>query len=202
MEIKKITRKLIGALEIVAVLLFIVFEKSIWTFAVKVLNFIKTLKVFAVINEKLGGLDKLVIMLIFMGLFIMSKTLSLTAVYLIGTGSVFLGIFAYMCTFPVGAAMLFLLETQKETLKEYKWFFWSYTKVELLLKKLKESGPYVRVQAMTLEYRIWLDNKKATALHIKNNKQMYTTKLIKRYKAVSKLVRTKWNVWLLSKRID
>lgn len=185
-------RKLIGFFEITAIVLFIIFEKSIWTFAMKTFKFIKSLAVFEALNNKLNVLDKYVILLVFCGIFLLSKTLSFIAVYLLGSGEIVWGIVAYMSTFPVGAMSIWLLEMQKDKLNEFPWFMWCYTKVEYLIAKLKDSAPYKRVKILTAEYKEWIEVKKAKMLHIKNNRKDYSVKLMKRYKALSRLWRMRF----------
>lgn len=188
----KYITKLISFFEITAILLFIVFEKSVWSVALWAFNYIKKLEVFNKVNDLLAPVGEKVILTIFGIIFLLSKFMSLAAVTLIGNGYFLSGILVYLLTFPVGAISIWLLEMQKDKLMSFTWFKWSYEMLMSLLDKLKQSAPYQRVRLLTADIKLYLVDYKANLLDIRNNRKAYTVKLKKKYKAVSRLLKRKY----------
>lgn len=197
----KFYKRLLNVLEIFLIILFIIFEKSIWFITQPIVKYLRSLGVLQKLREKLDKIDRLYIMLIFCSFFGISEYLGLLSLKLIATAELKLGILIYALKIPLGVFSFWFLEVQKEKLISYAWFNKIYSLICYLLEKLKTTKPYKIVEQKSQKIKNFFKNYKiefhklisyiknkfiTTTTNINKNKYTYFQKIKSKYNNLKK----------------
>jgi hypothetical protein len=141
----------------VLVAVYIVLEELVWeNIAEPIYRFIHSLAILQKPEEFIRGLDRHVLLAVFLVLFVQVELLGLFALQLIGTGKVVAGTMLYAGKIPVAAFTFWLFRISKEKLMTFGWFKRSYELIMLIIEKIKHSAIHQRIAARLKQVKAWL----------------------------------------------
>jgi hypothetical protein len=141
----------------ILVTVYIVLEELVWeNIAEPIYRFIHSLAILQKPEEFIRGLDRHVLLGVFLVLFVQVELLGLFALQLIGTGKVVAGTMLYAGKIPVAAFTFWLFRISKEKLMTFGWFERSYELIMLIIEKIKLSAIHQRIAARLKQVKAWL----------------------------------------------
>jgi hypothetical protein len=141
----------------VLVAVYIVLEELVWeNIAEPIYRFIHSLAILQKPEEFIRGLDRHVLLAVFLILFVQVELLGLFALQLIGTGKVVAGTMLYAGKIPVAAFTFWLFRISKEKLMTFGWFKQTYELILLIIEKIKLSAVHQRIAAKLKRIKVWL----------------------------------------------
>jgi hypothetical protein len=141
----------------ILVAVYILLEELVWeNIAEPIYRFIHGLAILQKPEEFIRGLDRHVLLGVFLVLFVQVELLGLFALQLIGTGKVVAGTLLYAGKIPVAAFTFWLFRISKEKLMTFGWFKQSYELILLIIEKIKSSAIYLRIAARIKQVKAWL----------------------------------------------
>jgi hypothetical protein len=151
--IAKITDIALGIL----VTIYIVLEELIWeNIAEPIYTFIHGLSILHKAEEFINELNRHVLLVLFLALFIQVELLGIFALQMIGTGNVIAGAALYAGKIPVAAFTFWLFRISKEKLMTFEWFKQAYDLVISVIVKIKMSSIHQRIAARLKSIKEWL----------------------------------------------
>ena len=151
--IAKITDIALGIL----VTIYIVLEELIWeNIAEPIYTFIHGLSIVHEVEEFINELNRHVLLVLFLALFIQVELLGIVALQMIGTGNVIAGAAFYAGKIPVAAFTFWLFRISKEKLMTFEWFEQAYDFVMSIIVKIKMSSIHQRIAARLKSVKEWL----------------------------------------------
>ncbi|MBL1262734.1 hypothetical protein [Candidatus Methylomicrobium oryzae] len=155
--IKKFFAKAFDIVLGILVTVYIVLEELVWeNIAEPIYRFIHGLAILKKPEEFIRGLDRHVLLAVFLVLFIQVELLGLFALQLIGTGKILAGTMLYTGKIPVAAFTFWLFRISKEKLMTFGWFKRSYELILSIIEKIKSSSIYLRIEARLKQVKAWL----------------------------------------------
>jgi len=129
------------------VFVYIVFEELIWDRLAKpIFSYISKLELFKDLEPKILALNSYLILFIFLIPFIIVELLGAYAGILFISGHIFLGIFLYLAKIPIAVVIFWFFNVAKEKLLAFRWLNFTYTKLVLIIDKIKHSKIYLKIQ--------------------------------------------------------
>ena len=151
--IAKITDIALGIL----VTIYIVLEELIWeNIAEPIYTFIHGLSILHKAEAFINELNRHVLLVLFLALFIQVELLGIVALQMIGTGNVIAGAALYAGKIPVAAFTFWLFRISKEKLMTFEWFKQAYDLVISVIVKIKMSSIHQRIAARLKSVKEWL----------------------------------------------
>jgi hypothetical protein len=141
----------------ILVTVYIVLEELVWeNIAEPIYRFIHSLAILQKPEEFIRGLDRHVLLVVFLVLFIQVELLGLFALQLLGTGKVVAGTLLYAGKIPVAAFTFWLFRISKEKLMTFGWFEQTYELILMIIEKIKHSAIHQRIAARIKQVKAWL----------------------------------------------
>jgi len=129
--------------QLVLVVIFIVFEEVIWEGLAKpIYIFIHELHILQVMQKKLQGINRYVILVLFTVLLVGVELAGVTAGIMALNGMVVSAVLLYALKIPIAAFTFWLFSVTKGKLLSFTWFKWAYEKVIAFFAWIKEREIY------------------------------------------------------------
>jgi hypothetical protein len=155
--LRKIIAKIADIILGILVTVYIVLEELVWeNIAEPIYTFIHSLSILQKAEAFVEKLDRHVLLVLFLSLFIQVELLGIFALKLIGTGKVIAGAALYASKIPVAAFTFWLFRISKEKLITFVLFKRAYDFVILIIEKIKLSSVYQRIEARLKLAKEWL----------------------------------------------
>ena len=174
--IKLFQKKLIHIVLTFLVFVYIVFEELVWeTIAKPIYEYLHALKILKKVEFYIHKLNRYILLILFLVLFIKVELLGLYAVALLAQGKVFSGVVLYSFKIPIGAFTFWLFKITKDKLMSFGWFKASYDFIMNIIDKIKATQTYQDVKESSKEIKEFIKEnfKNRSSLKIKI-KRIYT----------------------------
>ncbi len=141
-----ISSKILRFIQYILVLLFIIFEELVWeTFAKPIYEWVKELNILQQLQTKLVGVNRYIILILFVLLFVMEEIAGIFAGLLFVKGLMLLGILVYMLRIPIVGFTFWLFHATESKLLSFEWFKWIYTLIVRFFDWVKSRDIYKKV---------------------------------------------------------
>jgi len=155
--LKKIIAKITNIVLGVLVTVYIVLEELVWeNIAEPIYRFIHGLAILQKAEALIDRLNRHVLLVLFLALFIQVELLGIFALKLIGTGKVVAGMALYAGKIPVAAFTFWLFRAAKEKLMTFGWFKQAYDLILLIIERIKASAIHQSIAAKLKAVKEWL----------------------------------------------
>jgi len=145
---KKLLYKITLPLQYLLVFLFIIFEEFIWEgIAVPVGEYLRSLRLLQALERLIRGMNRYLILVLFVLLFGGVELAGVTAGILIVQGMVLPGLLLYGLKIPIAAFTFWLFGVSREKLLSFGWFAWAYERILAFLAWLKSREIYQKSMA-------------------------------------------------------
>jgi hypothetical protein len=172
----KIFNKILHYLLTIIIIGYIVFEELVWErFAQPIFRYISSLKILQKLSAYLQTVNSKLILILFVGLFIIVEAQGLYAASLFVQGKVIHGVLVYAGKIPISAFTFWLFHAVKDKLMEFIWFERAYIYVILLIEKITHSEIYLSIKEKTLPIKQYIRDK------VVSGKGTFKTKVLKMY---------------------
>ena len=139
-----IKHKLISLLQLILVMIYIVFEELIWEgIAHPVYRYVHSLKILQKVEAVLHGVNRYVILVIFVLMLASVEVFGLYAGYLFVSGNVLLGLSIYLGKIPIAAFTFWMFRITEDKLMKFAWFKWLYERIMRFINWLKSLDIYI-----------------------------------------------------------
>jgi len=175
--LKRFQKKLLHIVLTLLVFIYIIFEELVWeTIAKPIYEYLHSLKILKKIEFYIHKLNRYILLILFLALFIKVELLGLYAVALLAQGKVISGVVLYSFKIPIGAFTFWLFKISKDKLMSFGWFKALYTFTMYLIDKIKECEIYKEVKESTKEIKEFFKEnfKNRSSLKLKI-KKIYTS---------------------------
>ncbi len=153
MFLKKLFDRLIFAVQVILVVLFIVFEELIWErIAEPIYDYLHELHILQALQERLQRVNRYVILVIFLILLVSVEGAGLAAGVLAVRGMVVSAALLYGLKIPIAAFVFWLFHATEGKLLSFDWFRWSYEQITALFAWIKSREIYQ--ETLELAHRI------------------------------------------------
>ena len=143
-----IKHKLISLLQLILVLIYIIFEELIWEgIAYPIYTYVHSLKILQKVEASLHGVNRYVILIIFVVMLVSVEAFGLYAGYLFVSGQVALGLSIYLTKIPIAAFTFWMFRVTEDKLMKFGWFKWIYDLVVKFIAWLKSLDIYISTMA-------------------------------------------------------
>ena len=140
--------KLISLLQLILVLIYILFEELIWEgIAYPIYQYVHSLKILQKVEVALHGVNRYVILVIFVMMLASVEAFGLYAGYLFVSGNILLGLSIYLGKIPMAAFTFWMFRVTEDKLMKFAWFKWIYDLVIKLIDWLKSLDIYISTMA-------------------------------------------------------
>ena len=140
---KTFFRKLLRPFEYLLVLIFILFEELVWErLAEPLYEAIRNLRLLQRLEGAVLRINRYLILLLFVALFVSVELAGVTAGVLIVQGMVLPGLLLYALKIPIAAFTFWLFGVSRPKLLSFAWFRWSYEKLLAFLEWIKTRTIY------------------------------------------------------------
>lgn len=157
---KRILAKIADIVLGILVAIYIVLEELVWeNIAEPIYRFIHSLVILQRVELFIVRLDRHILLVIFLALFIQVELLGLFALKLIGTGKVIAGTALYAGKIPVAAFTFWLFRVAQEQLMTFVWFKKSYDLTIWIIDGIKSSSIYLRIVARIKTVKEWFKSR-------------------------------------------
>ncbi len=140
---KKFLHRLTLPIQYFLVFLFIVFEELIWEgIAIPIGTYLQSLRLLQKLEIVIRGMNRYLLLVLFVGLFVSVELAGITAGVLIVQGMGLLGVLLYGLKIPIAAFTFWLFRISRDKLLSFSWFRWAYFKLLAFLDWLKSRRIY------------------------------------------------------------
>ncbi len=154
---KKIIHKIMLPVQLVLVLLFILFEETIWDGIAKpIYSYVRSLRLLKTLEHKLGLLDRRIVLVLFLLLFVAVEGAGLLAGVMMVQGLVVSATLLYLSKIPIAAFTFWMFRVCEEKLLSFGWFSWSYEKIILFVDWIKSIPIYKNTTQYAKQTKAWL----------------------------------------------
>ncbi len=177
-----IKHKLISLFQLILVMIYIVFEELIWEgIAHPIYTFVHSLKILQKVEVALHGVNRYVILVIFVVLLVFVEAFGLYAGYLFVSGQAALGLSIYLAKIPIAAFTFWMFRVTEDKLMRFGWFKWIYDLVIQFIDWLKSLDIY-----MSTMVRLKTFKEKIKAFRIKHfsKESPFVTKVKHLYRSI------------------
>ncbi|MDY0051965.1 MAG: hypothetical protein RBR65_05425 [Aliarcobacter sp.] len=173
-------KKILNIILIILVFIYIIFEELVWEkFAKPIINFISKLQLFTKIIPKILALNSYIILIFFVGTFLIVELIGIYAGLLFVSGNVTSAILIYVLKVPVAAFIFWFFSIVKYKLLEFKWFEVTYNYLMLIISKIKNSLIYTMIKEKAYELKKSIKEKFFSTRNKFKKKAVYIYKLLK-----------------------
>lgn len=153
----KLLKKLLLALQIFFVSLYIIFEELIWDrFAEPIYKFIKSLALFEKLETLLNKTNKYIVLIIFILSFVIGEVIGVVSPLIALKGYVVLGVIFYGLKLVVVAFAFWLFNTQKEKLLRFWIIRVSYKRIIQFTQYIKNSYVFKLIKERAIIIKSYL----------------------------------------------
>jgi ABC-type multidrug transport system fused ATPase/permease subunit len=125
------------------VFVYIIFEELVWeTFAKPIYEFIHSLKILKKIEDFIAKLNRYIVLILFLSLFIQAEFLGIVALAFLAKGNVLTSFALYGARVPLGAFTFWLFKISQDKLMTFSWFKTSYDFIMRWIDKIKKTQTY------------------------------------------------------------
>ena len=154
---KTFFRKLLRPFEYLLVLIFILFEELVWErLAEPLYEAIRNLRLLQRLEGVVLRINRYLILLLFVALFVSVELAGVTAGVLIVQGMVLSGLLLYALKIPIAAFTFWLFGVSRPKLLSFAWFRWGYEKLLAFLEWIKSRTIYRETMRRLKELKAWL----------------------------------------------
>ena len=154
--LNKIIAKIADIVLGILVTIYIVLEELIWeNIAEPIYIFIHGLSILQKAEQFIHKLNRHVLLVLFLALFINVELLGIFALKLIGSGEVIVGSTLYAGRIPLVAFTFWLFRLSKEKLMTFDWFKQAYDFVISIIDMIKRSAVHQRIAARLKSIKEW-----------------------------------------------
>ncbi len=154
MFLKKLLDRLVLLIQLILVVIFIVFEEVIWEgIAQPIYRYIHELHILQALEAKLKQLNRYVLLVLFLILFVGVEGAGLLAGVMLVRGMVVTATLLYGAKIPIAAFVFWMFHATESTLLSFDWFRWAYEKVLAFFDWIKEREIYREARAMFREVK-------------------------------------------------
>jgi hypothetical protein len=162
--LKRFLLLLINTLFTVLILIYLVLEELVWErIAEPVYRFLHGLKILQRLEYTINGLNRYVILIIFLLLFVIVEGLGVVAIGLFANGLPLIGTAVYAGKIPITAITFWLFKIAKDKLMTFAWFLWCYDGLQAVILKIKTSRIYMAVKTRLHNVKVWVKGVFASA---------------------------------------
>lgn len=137
--------KLTLLLQFILVTIYIIFEELIWEGIAKpIYEFIHSLKVLQKVETILHGLNRYVILVVFVVLLGIVEALGIYAGVLFVSGKMWHGMTLYLAKVPIAAFTFWIFRITEDKLMQFGWFKWMYDQIMKAIDWLKSCEMYIK----------------------------------------------------------
>jgi len=143
MFLKKLLDRLILLLQLILVVIFIVFEEVIWEgIAQPIYHYIHQLQILQTLEAKLQKLNRYVLLVLFLILFVGVEGAGMLAGVMLVRGMVVAAVLLYGAKIPIAAFVFWMFHATENKLLSFGWFRWAYEKILAFFDWIKEREIY------------------------------------------------------------
>ncbi len=154
MILKKLFDRLILLIQLVLVVIFIVFEEVIWErIAQPIYHYIHQLHILQVLEGKLQQINRYVLLVLFLILFVSVEGAGMLAGVMLVRGMVVAAVLLYAAKIPIAAFVFWMFHATEKILLSFGWFRWAYEKVLAFFDWIKEREIYRNARAIFREVK-------------------------------------------------
>ncbi len=154
MHLKKLIDRLILLIQLILVVIFIVFEEVIWEgIARPIYHYVHQLHILQVLEAKLQKLNRYVLLVLFLILFVSVEGAGLLAGVMLVRGMVITATLLYGTKIPIAAFVFWMFHATESTLLSFGWFRWAYEKILAFFDWIKERKIYRKAREMFREVK-------------------------------------------------
>ncbi len=154
MFLKKLLDRLILLIQLILVVIFIVFEEVIWEgIAQPIYHYIHDLHILQVLEARLRKLNRYVLLVLFLILFVSVEGAGMLAGVMLLQGRVVTAVLLYAAKVPIAAFVFWMFHATESTLLSFDWFHWTYEKIMAFFAWIKEREIYREARAMFREVK-------------------------------------------------
>lgn len=158
--LNKIIAKIVDIILAILVTIYIVLEELIWeNIAEPIYIFIHGLAILQKAEEFVYKLNRYILLVLFLALFINVELLGIFALKLIGSGEVTIGTTLYAGRIPLVAFTFWLFRLSKEKLLTFNWFKQAYEFVISIIDRIKLSSIHQRIAARFKIVKEWFKSR-------------------------------------------
>ena len=184
-----IKHKLISLLQLILVLIYIIFEELIWEgIAYPIYQYVHSLQILQKVEAKLHGVNRYVILVIFVVMLAGVEAFGLYAGYLFVSGNVLLGLSIYLGKIPIAAFTFWMFRVTEDKLMKFGWFKWLYDRVMLFIDWLKALDVY---KSTLRRMKLWKEKIRAFRLKYFSKESPFVTKMKHFYRTIKASLRNK-----------
>ena len=184
-----IKHKLISLLQLILVLIFIIFEELIWEgIAYPVYKYVHSLQILQKVEAKLHGVNRYVILVIFVMMLVSVEAFGLYAGYLFVSGNVLLGLSVYLTKIPIAAFTFWMFRVTEDKLMKFGWFKWFYDRIMQFIDWLKSLEVY---KSTLNRIKLWKEKIRAFRIKYFSKESRFVTKMKSLYTAIKESLRKK-----------
>ena len=149
MFLKKLLDRLILLLQLILVVIFIVFEEVIWEgIAQPIYHYIHQLQILQTLEAKLQKLNRYVLLVLFLILFVGVEGAGMLAGVMLVRGMVVAAVLLYGAKIPIAAFVFWMFHATEKKLLSFGWFRWAYEKILAFFDWIKEREIYQEAREM------------------------------------------------------
>ena len=136
---------------------YIILEELIWeTFAKPIYEFIHSLKILKKVEVFISKLNRYIVLVLFLYLFIQAELLGIVALAFLAKGHIISGVSLYVARVPLGAFTFWLFKVSKKQLMTFDWFKASYNFLVRWIDKIKETQTYKDIKLKSKSLKAYL----------------------------------------------
>ncbi len=154
MFFQKLLDRLILLIQLILVVIFIVFEEVIWEgIAQPIYRYFHELHILQVLEAKLQKLNRYVLLVLFLILFVSVEGAGMLAGVMLMQGRVVTAVLLYGAKIPIAAFVFWMFHATESTLLSFDWFRWAYEKILAFFDWIKEREMYRKAREMFREVK-------------------------------------------------
>ncbi len=150
MFLKKLFKRLLFAIQIILVVIFIVLEEVIWErIAEPIYDYLQGLHVLQALQERLKPVNRYAVLVIFLVLLIGVEAAGVAAGVLAVRGMVVSAALLYGLKIPIAGFVFWLFRVSEDKLLSFGWFRWSYERIMAFFAWIKSREIYQETLDLT-----------------------------------------------------
>ena len=188
---QRVAKKLLLFLQIILVITFIIFEELIWeSIAIPIYRYLHSLKLLQRLEIFIKeSINRYVILLIFIAIFIIVESAGVLAGVLIVGGYPLIGLSIYITKIPIAAFTFWLFRVSQDKLMSFKWFATAYDKLITFINWLKSLEVYKSTIKIWHSFKEYIKNIKQQIISDEEEKESSFIKGLRRiYKIFKKQI--------------
>lgn len=184
--INRFFQKILTALQLVLILLFIIFEEIIWEgIAQPIYNYVHSLNLVQRLEKHLSKVNSYIALFIFVTLLIVVEAAGLLAGVLFVKGKMITGATLYIAKIPLAAFTFWIFKVTKFKMLSFSFVAWIYKRIMAFMNWLKSLETYQELMERLKKLKEWLKKSfRAFKERFFPNKSGFLDKLKRMYQAI------------------